>query len=277
MTKDEVCSRIREIAIIPAIRVLSGDDAHFAAEAVMHGGIPIVEITMTVPGALELMAHLIHSNPELHPRSRVSARHKDSSLVHRSRSKLHHFAIVQSCNRGICSERKCLTVLPGRIDAFRGICRMERRCRPHQGVPLRAGFRGQVHQGGAHITVASSAVDCRGRRQSAECNELHFVRRDRSRNRHRIDSYRSDSAEAIEAHHGTCASVPRNSSKMPGNNRRYGRRARLLRHTRDRRSASRNCKEREAAGSWSRLMGLGASKNLSPPKHSPTSAFWISR
>jgi 2-dehydro-3-deoxyphosphogluconate aldolase / (4S)-4-hydroxy-2-oxoglutarate aldolase len=65
MTKDEVCSRIREIAIIPAIRVSSGDDAHFAAEAVMRGGIPIVEITMTVPGALELMAHLVHSDPKI--------------------------------------------------------------------------------------------------------------------------------------------------------------------------------------------------------------------
>jgi 2-dehydro-3-deoxyphosphogluconate aldolase/(4S)-4-hydroxy-2-oxoglutarate aldolase len=65
MTKDEVCSRIREIAIIPAIRVSSGDDAHFAAEAVMHGGIPIVEITMTVPGALDLMAHLIRSDPKV--------------------------------------------------------------------------------------------------------------------------------------------------------------------------------------------------------------------
>jgi 2-dehydro-3-deoxyphosphogluconate aldolase/(4S)-4-hydroxy-2-oxoglutarate aldolase len=65
MKKDEVCSRIREIAIVPAIRALSGDDAHFAAEAVMHGGIPIVEITMTVPGALKLISHLIHSNPNV--------------------------------------------------------------------------------------------------------------------------------------------------------------------------------------------------------------------
>jgi len=65
MNKDEVCSRIREIGIIPAVRVLSGDDAHFAAEAVMHGGIPIVEITMTVPGALKLMAHLIQSDPKV--------------------------------------------------------------------------------------------------------------------------------------------------------------------------------------------------------------------
>src|SRR5215469_9779145 len=65
MKKDEVCKRIREIAIIPAIRVSSGSDAHFAAESVTHGGIPIVEITMTVPGAVELMAHLVRSDPTL--------------------------------------------------------------------------------------------------------------------------------------------------------------------------------------------------------------------
>lgn len=65
MIKEEVCSQIREIAIIPAIRVSSGDDAHFAAEAVTRGGIPIVEITMTVPGAIELMAHLVRSDPKI--------------------------------------------------------------------------------------------------------------------------------------------------------------------------------------------------------------------
>jgi len=64
MTKDEVCALIREIAVIPAVRVASGDDAHFAAEAVMHGGIPIVEITMTVPGAVELISHLVRSDPK---------------------------------------------------------------------------------------------------------------------------------------------------------------------------------------------------------------------
>lgn len=64
MKKDEVCALIRKIAIIPAIRVSSGDDAHFAAEAVTRGGIPIVEITMTVPGAVELIAHLVRSDPK---------------------------------------------------------------------------------------------------------------------------------------------------------------------------------------------------------------------
>jgi 2-dehydro-3-deoxyphosphogluconate aldolase/(4S)-4-hydroxy-2-oxoglutarate aldolase len=65
MTKAEVCSRVREIAIIPAIRVSSGHDAHFAAEAVTRGGIPIVEITMTVPGAVDLISHLARSDPKV--------------------------------------------------------------------------------------------------------------------------------------------------------------------------------------------------------------------
>lgn len=64
MKKDEVCARIREIAIVPAIRASSGDDAHFAAEAVVRAGIPILEITMTVPGALELISHLVRTYPK---------------------------------------------------------------------------------------------------------------------------------------------------------------------------------------------------------------------
>ena len=65
MQKDEVCALIKEIAIIPAVKVSSGDDAHFAAEAVMRGGIPIVEITMIVAGAEKLISHLVRSHPKI--------------------------------------------------------------------------------------------------------------------------------------------------------------------------------------------------------------------
>jgi 2-dehydro-3-deoxyphosphogluconate aldolase/(4S)-4-hydroxy-2-oxoglutarate aldolase len=58
MDRDEVRQSIREIAIIPAVRLSSEEDAHFAVEAVSSGGIPIVEITMTVPGALDLISHI---------------------------------------------------------------------------------------------------------------------------------------------------------------------------------------------------------------------------
>ena len=64
MKKEDVCALIKEIGIIPAIRVSSGEDAHFAAEAVTRGGIPIVEITMTVPGAVDLISHLAKHNPK---------------------------------------------------------------------------------------------------------------------------------------------------------------------------------------------------------------------
>ncbi|HMD49360.1 MAG TPA: hypothetical protein VKG79_09695, partial [Bryobacteraceae bacterium] len=58
MTKAEVRARIEEIGIIPAIRVHSSDDALFAADAVAEGGIPIMEITITVPGAIDVIRRL---------------------------------------------------------------------------------------------------------------------------------------------------------------------------------------------------------------------------
>jgi 2-dehydro-3-deoxyphosphogluconate aldolase/(4S)-4-hydroxy-2-oxoglutarate aldolase len=65
MTREDVRRRITEVGIIPAIRVSSSADAHFAAEAVTSGGIPIVEITMTVPGCLEVIAGLVRDHPEM--------------------------------------------------------------------------------------------------------------------------------------------------------------------------------------------------------------------
>ena len=45
MKKSEACELIRKVGIIPAIRVSSAEDAHFACDVVASGGIPIVEIT----------------------------------------------------------------------------------------------------------------------------------------------------------------------------------------------------------------------------------------
>ncbi len=65
MTKSEVCECIRKTGVIPAVRVQSVDDAHFAADCVIDAGIPIVEITMTVPGAVQLILHLASRHPGL--------------------------------------------------------------------------------------------------------------------------------------------------------------------------------------------------------------------
>jgi len=65
MNKAEVRAQIEEIGIIPGIRVATREHARFAAEAVNRSGIPIAEITMTVPGALDVIAHLAKSLPEM--------------------------------------------------------------------------------------------------------------------------------------------------------------------------------------------------------------------
>lgn len=61
MHKDQVRHRIAEIGIIPIVRASSSRDARIAAEAVCEGGIPIVEITMTVPGAVDVIRELVAS------------------------------------------------------------------------------------------------------------------------------------------------------------------------------------------------------------------------
>src|SRR5215469_7253612 len=61
MTRDEVAKKIREVGVVPVVRAKSAKQAQLAAEAVSAGGIPIVEVTMTVPGAVELITQLAKS------------------------------------------------------------------------------------------------------------------------------------------------------------------------------------------------------------------------
>lgn len=63
MNREQIRERIQEIGLIPAIRVSSPQDAMFAAEAVFNHGIPIVEVTMTVPGAIEVITELARNRP----------------------------------------------------------------------------------------------------------------------------------------------------------------------------------------------------------------------
>ncbi|HJT71186.1 MAG TPA: bifunctional 4-hydroxy-2-oxoglutarate aldolase/2-dehydro-3-deoxy-phosphogluconate aldolase [Terriglobales bacterium] len=62
MDKNSVRKRIIEIGIVPVVRASSKRDALLAAEAVAEGGIAVVEITMTVPGAVDVIRELAKSN-----------------------------------------------------------------------------------------------------------------------------------------------------------------------------------------------------------------------
>jgi 2-dehydro-3-deoxyphosphogluconate aldolase/(4S)-4-hydroxy-2-oxoglutarate aldolase len=59
MTIDSVIRRIGEIGIIPVIRAANVEEAMRAVEAICQGGIPIVEITMTVPDAPSVIRDVV--------------------------------------------------------------------------------------------------------------------------------------------------------------------------------------------------------------------------
>jgi 2-dehydro-3-deoxyphosphogluconate aldolase / (4S)-4-hydroxy-2-oxoglutarate aldolase len=61
MKKEEVRQRIIDIGIVPVLRVSSSAMAFAAAEAVCRGGIPIIEVTMTIPKAVDVIRKLTAS------------------------------------------------------------------------------------------------------------------------------------------------------------------------------------------------------------------------
>src|SRR5712692_4544160 len=58
MSKHDVLAQIREVGLVPVIRAESPEVAGQAIEAIRAGGVPILEITMTVPGAIRLIEEM---------------------------------------------------------------------------------------------------------------------------------------------------------------------------------------------------------------------------
>lgn len=65
MKKEQVRTRIEEIGIVAAVRVSTSEDAHYAAETLYSAGIPVAEMTMTVPGAIDAIADLAKRHPDM--------------------------------------------------------------------------------------------------------------------------------------------------------------------------------------------------------------------
>ena len=59
MALEDTIRRIREIGIVPVIRAANLDEARQAINAICRGGIPIIEVTMTVPNAPAMIRELV--------------------------------------------------------------------------------------------------------------------------------------------------------------------------------------------------------------------------
>jgi 2-dehydro-3-deoxyphosphogluconate aldolase / (4S)-4-hydroxy-2-oxoglutarate aldolase len=58
MNKTDVLQRIRDTGLIPVVRAESAEQAMRAVEAIKAGGVDVLEVTMTVPGAIGVIKQL---------------------------------------------------------------------------------------------------------------------------------------------------------------------------------------------------------------------------
>jgi 2-dehydro-3-deoxyphosphogluconate aldolase/(4S)-4-hydroxy-2-oxoglutarate aldolase len=65
MTRDQAKAIIEDVGIIPGVRTSSAEDALYAAETAYNAGIPLAEITMTVPGAVGVIQQLAKRFPNM--------------------------------------------------------------------------------------------------------------------------------------------------------------------------------------------------------------------
>lgn len=65
MQKSAVLAQLQSIGLVPVLRASSVAEALRLAEAIAAGGVTVLEVTMTVPGALEVMRSLVKDRPDV--------------------------------------------------------------------------------------------------------------------------------------------------------------------------------------------------------------------
>jgi 2-dehydro-3-deoxyphosphogluconate aldolase/(4S)-4-hydroxy-2-oxoglutarate aldolase len=63
MDRNEVLQRIKKLGVLPVVRASSGEEALALVAALRAGGIDVIELTMTVPGAVEIVRELVKTAP----------------------------------------------------------------------------------------------------------------------------------------------------------------------------------------------------------------------
>jgi 2-dehydro-3-deoxyphosphogluconate aldolase/(4S)-4-hydroxy-2-oxoglutarate aldolase len=64
LSKDEICSCIEETGIVPSLNNVSSEEALYLAETLAQTGIPIVELNMADPEAIQIVSYLVKQAPK---------------------------------------------------------------------------------------------------------------------------------------------------------------------------------------------------------------------
>jgi 2-dehydro-3-deoxyphosphogluconate aldolase/(4S)-4-hydroxy-2-oxoglutarate aldolase len=59
MNKTDVIKQIRDTGLVPVVRATSADEAMRVIDAIREGGVSVLEITMTVPGAIGVIEQVV--------------------------------------------------------------------------------------------------------------------------------------------------------------------------------------------------------------------------
>ena len=62
MTREQILQQIKKVGLVPVLRAPSAEVAVAAAQAIEKGGVPVVEVTMTVPGAIDVIREMVKSS-----------------------------------------------------------------------------------------------------------------------------------------------------------------------------------------------------------------------
>ena len=65
INKADVLGHIRRTGLVPVLRAESADQGFALAEAILEGGVDVLEVTMTVPGAVSLITRLVKEKPDI--------------------------------------------------------------------------------------------------------------------------------------------------------------------------------------------------------------------
>ncbi|NYF80362.1 bifunctional 4-hydroxy-2-oxoglutarate aldolase/2-dehydro-3-deoxy-phosphogluconate aldolase [Granulicella arctica] len=65
MNKIQILQTLKEIGLVPVLRAESVEKAMALATAIAAGGVTVLEVTMTVPGAIHVMRRLAEERPDI--------------------------------------------------------------------------------------------------------------------------------------------------------------------------------------------------------------------
>lgn len=64
MSKTKIIEHIHKIGLVPVLRATSAKEALIIADAIIAGGVTVLEVTMTVPGAIQVIEQLVQHHGE---------------------------------------------------------------------------------------------------------------------------------------------------------------------------------------------------------------------